>query len=77
MLKALEDAVAARAETSKKAKEEFGVGFFQEYSYLKRKVTLFHLEWEQSGFSGVESDYWLVETLVSDEEVERTGTPPA
>ena len=40
-------------------------------------MVLIHHEWDLSGFSGVESNYWEVETLVSAEEGERTKTLPA
>ena len=69
-----EEAIATvLAETEKAVDDEFGAGFFQEYSNLKKKATLAHLEWDLSDFSGVDSDYWDME--VSTEEGDpATGT---
>ena len=40
-------------------------------------MALVHFEWDLSGFSGVESDYWEGKTPVGAEGVERIGTPLA
>ena len=55
--KAEEEVTAARAEAKKVAEDEFGAGFFQGYTDLKRRVALDHPEWNLSAFLGVDSNY--------------------
>ena len=74
--KALEDTVVARTEAAKKSEKDFGTCFFQGYSDEKKRVALIHPKWDVSGFSGIESDYWKVETPTTTEEVERIDTSP-
>ena len=56
-IKALKEAVAA----AKASEQGFGLGFFQGYADLKRRVALDHPEWDLSGYSGVDSDFFDVE----------------
>ena len=64
-IKELEGAVAAVEVTSEAATQaadqEFDKGFFQGYSDLKRRVAVDHSEWDLSGYSGVDSDFFDVE----------------
>ena len=62
--KALADAITAQDEAEKSTKEEFEVGFFQGYANLKRRSALDHPEWDLAVYSGVDSDFWGVESLV-------------
>ena len=50
--KVAEEVGVARAEAAEK---EFGAGFFQGYSDLKRRVALVHPEWDLTAYLGVES----------------------
>ena len=59
------DAIAAaRAEGEKTTEDELEAGFIQGYFDLRRRVTLAHLEWDLSAFSGVDSDYWDAEVSI-------------
>ena len=60
-VKAKEEVAVARAEAEKVIEDEFGDGFFQCYTDLKRMVALVHPEWDLSAFLGVNSDYWDME----------------
>ena len=60
------EVVAIRAEAEKSAEDEFGAGFFQGYSDLKRRVALIHTEWNLTAFSEVDSDYWDMEALTAE-----------
>ena len=64
-IKELEGAVDAAEVTAEAATQaadqEFDKGFFQGYSDLKRRVAVDHPEWDLSGYSGVDSDFFDVE----------------
>ena len=60
-----EDAIAAaQVEASKATEDEFTADFFQGYSDLKRRVAEDHPEWDLTGYSRVNSDYWEAEASV-------------
>ena len=52
-----EAAATALDEAKKTAEDEFGVGIFQGYTNLKRRVALVNPEWDLFAFSGVDLDY--------------------
>ena len=62
----MEEGAANRAEAGK-ADEEFEVGFFQGYTDMKMRVTVDHPEWDLIAYSGVESDFWDVESPANKE----------
>ena len=63
----LVDTATARSEAGKAANEEFESGFFQGYANLKMRVFVDHPKWDLAAYSGVNSDFWEVESSTAKE----------
>jgi len=74
---ALATAEVAADPATEAAEQEFDKGFFQGYSDLKRRVAVDHPEWDLTGYSGAESDFFDVgEDEPAPEHVEAEPTDP-
>ena len=70
------DATTARTEAGKAAEEEFEAGFFQGYVDLKIRVIIDYPEWDLTAYSGVDYDFWKVESPIREETARDEVTKP-